>query len=156
MTGYIRKRPLSGNKGKRCASLPKEMPDSTLPYIIYMTSCRQTAFPWTIFPASPLSLLPERWADHVASLEERLTVIPGIATVEDIERLTSENSAIVIMKLSRCTDEIHRCIRLHPEYRYHYFENVGTPAERYLNDSKQIASLRFPYFSLLIIRTGAF
>ena len=31
------------------------------------------------------------------------------------------------MKLSRCTDEIHRCIRLHPEYRYHYFENVGTP-----------------------------
>ena len=93
---------------------------------------------------------------HVASLEERLTVIPGIATVEDIERLTSENSAIVIMKLSRCTDEIHRCIRLHPEYRYHYFENVGTPAERYINDSKQIAALRFPYFSLLIIRAGAF
>ena len=73
---------------------------------------------------------------HVASQEERLTV--------------------VIMKLSRCTDEIHRCIRLHPEYRYHYFENVGTPEEKYINDSKRIAAIRFPYFSLLIIRPEAF
>ena len=73
---------------------------------------------------------------HVASQEERLTV--------------------VIMKLSRCTDEIHRCIRLHPEYRYHYFENVGTPEEKYINDSKRIATIRFPYFSLLIIRTETF
>ena len=39
-------------------------------------------------------------------------VIPGITTTEEIEKLTSENSAVVIMKLSRCTDEIHRCIRL--------------------------------------------
>ena len=40
---------------------------------------------------------------HVASQEERLTVIPGITTTEEIEKLTSENSAVVIMKLSRCT-----------------------------------------------------
>lgn len=93
---------------------------------------------------------------HVASQEERLTVIPGIVTTEEIERLTSENSAVVIMKLSRCTDEIHRCIRLHPEYRYHYFKNVGTPEEKYINDSKRIAAIRFPYFSLLIIRPKAF
>ena len=90
------------------------------------------------------------------SQEERLTVIPGITTTEEIEKLTSENSAVVIMKLSRCTDEIHRCIRLHPEYRYHYFENVGTPEEKYINDSKRIATIRFPYFSLLIIRTETF
>ena len=47
-------------------------------------------------------------------------------------------------------------IRLHPEYRYHYFENVGTPEEKYINDSKRIATIRFPYFSLLIIRTETF
>ena len=35
---------------------------------------------------------------HVASQEERLTVIPGITTTEEIEKLTSENSAVVIMK----------------------------------------------------------
>lgn len=89
---------------------------------------------------------------HVASQEERLTVIPGITTAQEIEKLINEHSAIVIMKLSQCTDEVHRCIQLHPEYSYHYFENVGTPNERYLNDSKQIETLHFPYFSLLIIR----
>lgn len=89
---------------------------------------------------------------HVASQEERLTVIPGIITAEEIEKLIGEKSAIVIMKLSQCTDEVHRCIRLHPEYSYHYFENVGTPNEKYLSDNTQIGNLRFPYFSLLIIR----
>ena len=109
-----------------------------------MSSCnRMSAARETLFPS-------------LASQEERLTVIPGITTTEEIEKLTSENSAVVIMKLSRCTDEIHRCIRLYPEYRYHYFENVGTPEEKYINDSKRIATIRFPYFSLLIIRTETF
>lgn len=93
---------------------------------------------------------------HIASQEEQLTVIPGITTAKEIEKLINGKRAIVIMKLSQCTDEIHRCIRLHPEYCYHYFENVGTPEEMYINDSKRIATLRFPYFSLLIIRPKAF
>lgn len=93
---------------------------------------------------------------HVASQEERLTVIPGTTTAEEIEKLIHEKSAIVIMKLSQCTDEIHRCIRRHPEYSYHYFENVGTPNEKYLSDAGQISTLRFPYFSLLIIRIDSF
>lgn len=93
---------------------------------------------------------------HVASQEERLTVIPGITTAEEIEKLINEKSAIVIMKLSQCTDEVHRCIRLHPEYTYHYFENVGTPHEKHISDSNQIEALRFPYFSLLIIRADSF
>lgn len=91
---------------------------------------------------------------HIASQEERLTVIPGITTAGEIEKLIGEHSAVVIMKLSQCTDEIHRCLRLHPEYEYHYFENVGTAKEKYLNDKAQIAALRFPYFSLLMIRAG--
>lgn len=93
---------------------------------------------------------------HVASQEERLTVIPGITTAEEIEQLIGGKSVIVIMKLSQCTDEVHRCIRLHPEYHYHYFENVGTPEEKYLTDKQQIEALRFPYFSLLIIRPETF
>lgn len=93
---------------------------------------------------------------RIASREERLTVIPGITTTEEIEKLVEEKSTVVIMKLSQCTDEVHRCIRLHPEYRYHYFENVGTPEEKYLNDNHRIETLRFPYFSLLIIRKDSF
>ena len=89
---------------------------------------------------------------HIASQEERVTIIPGITTTEEIEKLIHEKSVIVIMKLSQCTDEVHRCIRIHPEYGYHYFENVGTPEEKYSNDIKLIGNLHFPYFSLLIIQ----
>lgn len=93
---------------------------------------------------------------HIASQEERLTVIPGITTVEEIERLIQSQNTVVIMKLSQCTDEVHRCIRLHPEYDYRYFENVGTPQEKYISDGQQLETLRFPYFSLLIIRHNGF
>ena len=86
---------------------------------------------------------------HIASREERLTVIPGITTAEEIERLIQSQNTVVIMKLSQC-------IRLHPEYDYRYFENVGTPQEKYISDGQQLETLRFPYFSLLIIRHNGF
>lgn len=92
----------------------------------------------------------------VTSQEERLTVIPGTTTAEEIERLMGEKHAVVVMKLSQCTNEIHRCIRLHPEYSYHYFENVGTAKEMYLNDTERIKAILFPYFSLLVIRPNGF
>ena len=75
---------------------------------------------------------------------------------EEIERLIQSQNTVVIMKLSQCTDEVHRCIRLHPEYDYRYFENVGTPQEKYISDGQQLETLRFPYFSLLIIRHNGF
>ena len=93
---------------------------------------------------------------HIASQEERLTVIPGIITAEEIEKYMEEKTNIVIMKLSQCTEEIHRCIHLHPEYNYHYFENIGTEKEKYLHDTELISALSFPYFSLLIIRHSTF
>ena len=93
---------------------------------------------------------------HIASQEERLTVIPGITTAEEIERLIQSGSTVVIMKLSQCAGEVHRCIRLHPEYDYRYVENVGTPQEKYISDRQQLETLRFPYFSLLIIRHNGF
>lgn len=93
---------------------------------------------------------------HIASQEERLTVIPGIITAEEIEKYMEEETTIVIMKLSQCTEEIHRCIHLHPEYNYHYFENIGTEKEKYLHDTELISALSFPYFSLLIIRHSTF
>ena len=75
---------------------------------------------------------------------------------EEIEKYMEEKTTIVIMKLSQCTEEIHRCIHLHPEYNYHYFENIGTEKEKYLHDTELISALSFPYFSLLIIRHSTF
>ena len=42
------------------------------------------------------------------------------------------------MKLSQCIEEVHRCIHLHPEYNYHYFENIGMEKEKYLHDTELI------------------
>ena len=72
------------------------------------------------------------------------------------QSLILSGSTVVIMKLSQCAGEVHRCIRLHPEYDYRYFENVGTPQEKYISDRQQLETLRFPYFSLLIIRHNGF
>lgn len=88
---------------------------------------------------------------HLVSQQQRLTVIPGLTITEDIEQLLGEGGTVVVMKLSQCTNEIHRCIRLHPEYTYLYFENVGTEQERLFTDPQTLANLRFPYFSLMII-----
>ena len=77
-------------------------------------------------------------------------------TAEEIEKYMEEKTTIVIMKLSQCTEEVHRCIHLHPEYNYHYFENIGTEKEKYLHDTELISALSFPYFSLLIIRHSTF
>lgn len=93
---------------------------------------------------------------HIASQEERLTVIPGIVTAEEIAEYMKAKTTVVIMKLSQCTTEVHRCIRQHSEYDYHYFENVGTEKEKHLHDKELISRLDFPYFSLLIIRHKAF
>lgn len=88
---------------------------------------------------------------HLVSQSQRLTIIPGTATISDIETLTAEGGTVVIMKLSQCTDEIHRCIARHPDFCYQYFENVGTEKERILTDTQELSKLRFPYFSLMII-----
>ena len=89
---------------------------------------------------------------HTASQEQRLTVLPGTETAQELERLVGDGGTVVVMKLSQCADEVHRCIRLHPEYTYHYFENVGTPAEFYTCDSATVVARHFPYFSLMIVQ----
>ena len=89
---------------------------------------------------------------HTASQEQRLTVLPGTATAQELERLVDDGGTVVIMKLSQCADEVHRCMALHPEYTYHYFENVGTATEFYTCDAAVVAARRFPYFSLMIVQ----
>ena len=89
---------------------------------------------------------------HLVSQEQRLTVLPGTATAQELERLVDDGGTVVIMKLSQCADEVHRCMALHPEYTYHYFENVGTATEFYTCDAAVVAARRFPYFSLMIVQ----
>lgn len=89
---------------------------------------------------------------HTASQKQRLTVLPGTATAQELERLVDDGGTVVIMKLSQCADEVRRCMTRHPEYTYHYFENVGTATEFYTCDAPVVAARRFPYFSLMIVQ----
>lgn len=88
--------------------------------------------------------------------QERLMVIPGTITADEIETFLSNQTHLVVMKLSHCADAIHECLRRHPDYQYHYFENVGTPEQIYSNDPNQLAAMeKYPYFSLIIIKPNA-
>ena len=85
--------------------------------------------------------------------QERLMVIPGNITADEIEAFLNHNTNLVVMKLSQCSDAIHECLSRHPDYQYHYFENIGTPEQFYTTDTNHLSSLpKFPYFSLLIIK----
>lgn len=89
---------------------------------------------------------------NIANQDERIIVMPGNVSAEEIEKYMSEKTTVIIMKLSQCAVEVQRCIELHPHYKYHYFENVGTENETYHNKPEVIKSLQYPYFSLLIVR----
>lgn len=89
---------------------------------------------------------------HIVKQEEKIIVIPGTATAEELSEKIKQGYVIVIMKLSACTEAVKTCINKHTETSFHYFENVGTEKEYYTTDKKQIQTIAFPYFSLMIIR----
>lgn len=89
---------------------------------------------------------------HIVQQEERLVVVPGIITHEELETYLAQKTVVVIMKLSQCTEVMHQFIKRHPEYTYHYFENIGTAKEYYSADAEDICKKKYPYFSLMIIR----
>ncbi len=89
---------------------------------------------------------------HIAKKEERLVIIPGTATADELEHYLEANYSIVVMKLSACAEAVRQCIQQHPEAAFHYFENVGTEKEYYTSDKEIIRQIAFPYFSLIIIQ----
>ncbi|MFC4665441.1 precorrin-2 C(20)-methyltransferase [Falsiporphyromonas endometrii] len=90
---------------------------------------------------------------HLISGSERLEIIPGNPTIDELNRCLSDGYTAVIMKLSQCYDVICRFLSKHPDLDVHYFENVGSSNEIHLSTSEKILALDlFPYFSLMIIR----
>ena len=89
---------------------------------------------------------------HIISQEEKLVVIPGNITQDELNYYLNNKHIPVIMKLSRCTNIIHQYMDKHPEYTYHYFENISTDKEYYTDNKEELKKKTFPYFSLLIIQ----
>lgn len=89
---------------------------------------------------------------HIVKQEEKLIVIPGIVTSNDLQLELEKGNVIVIMKTSQSEKAIKDCINQLPSATYHYFENVGVKDhEFYTKNIMDISMRKFPYFSLMII-----
>lgn len=89
---------------------------------------------------------------HIAKLEEPLLVLPKVQTEDELVQYLQQGKNVVIMKLSQSAQHVHSCLKNHPEFSYHYFENVGQETEFYSNNKNVIDQHTFPYFSLMIIQ----
>lgn len=89
----------------------------------------------------------------IVEQEERLTVCPGKVDRELFDRVASGSEVAVVMKLSQCEEEVKRLIGLEERLVCHYFENVGTDGEYYTCHKEDILARKFPYFSLMIIKS---
>lgn len=90
----------------------------------------------------------------LVSQEQRLVVIPGNVRADELYQLLERGHTVVLMKLSRCEEELKNLLRLHPTVECHYFENVGTPQQLYLTSHADILARPVPYFSLAILRSN--
>ena len=88
----------------------------------------------------------------LVSQQEKLVVLPGTFDEDMLSNLLYDNHTVVIMKLSACRDKIIAFIQKNPQYKYDYFENIGTSERIHLQQPKEIEQRELPYFSLIIIR----
>ncbi len=88
---------------------------------------------------------------HLVKLQERLLVIPGKISAEEIIRLTSEGYNLVIMKLSLAHEAVSEAFQKAHNLIFYYFENIGTVSQKY--EILKNVPESFPYFSLMIINS---
>lgn len=89
---------------------------------------------------------------HIVQQEQRLVVVPGVTTVDELNGYLSAGMVVVIMKLSQCAQEVWSLLKIRPTDDYHYFENVGTANHFYTTNREELMNKKYPYFSLLIIQ----
>jgi precorrin-2/cobalt-factor-2 C20-methyltransferase len=86
---------------------------------------------------------------------ERLLIVPGDITADEITERLDEGCNLVIMKLSRCPDEVRCAVTEHAsDCEIHYFENLSCANQVHLDNAEDILAVeRFPYFSQMIIKS---
>lgn len=89
---------------------------------------------------------------HLVKQSERLLVVPGNITKEELQRSVSDRYTLVIMKVPLGAENIRAFIRETSDIQYYYFEHVGDDREFYTTDREEIISRPFTYFSVLVIK----
>ena len=101
----------------------------------------ENGIPVEQLPGIPSFIAAEAAAKlHLISQKERLVIIPGNITSDELD-----------MKLSQCADIVKDYMESHPQYSYHYFENISTAEEYHSSHQAELKRRVFPYFSLMII-----
>lgn len=90
---------------------------------------------------------------HLALQEESLVVLAKPLELDELQRVIGNNQSVVIMKASQSETPIKKLLREYTNLHLYYFENVGFKNEFYTTDWNEIIERRFPYFSLLILKT---
>lgn len=92
---------------------------------------------------------------RISERDEEASIITRLSSAEELIGYIKAGRTVVLMKVSRFEALVKEALQDAPDnVSFHYFENTGIPEKAYythrIND---ILSRRFPYFSLLIIRT---
>ena len=88
---------------------------------------------------------------HLVKQEERLMVVPGTISAEELTEKIHSGYVVVIMKLPLCEKAIIEVMSKNTDAEFHYFEKISRDNEFYTTDIDIIRERKFPYFSLMII-----
>lgn len=92
---------------------------------------------------------------RISEQDEETTVITYLASAEELITRIGEGRTLVLMKASRFESLVKEALKVTPDnVIFHYFENTGIASKQFYTCRRgEILTRRFPYFSLLLIRT---
>jgi precorrin-2/cobalt-factor-2 C20-methyltransferase len=88
-----------------------------------------------------------------ARLDDRVAVLPAAYGVERVSALIEAFMTVFLLKVNGVFDRLLDALAALPRpVRAVYVEQVGTPAERVVEDLESLRGQELPYFSLVILR----
>ncbi len=89
----------------------------------------------------------------VARLDEMVAVVPAAYGVERLPALVDQFATVFLLKVNEAFGPLLKALgALRRPVRAVYVEQVGTPAERVVEDLESLRGQKLPYFSLVILR----
>ncbi len=89
----------------------------------------------------------------VSRLDEKVAVVPAAYGLERLPTLLDEFATVFLLKVNAVFGQLLEVLAALPRpVRAVYVEQVGTPAERVVEDLECLRDRELPYFSLVILR----
>jgi precorrin-2/cobalt-factor-2 C20-methyltransferase len=89
----------------------------------------------------------------VASLQEKVAVLPAAYGLSKLDGLLAEFSTLFLLKVHSVYDDLlDRLATLPSRPQAYYVEEVGTPRERVVRDLESLRGTKLPYLSLVILK----